>query len=126
MSEIVAIFTPDRCQPPIASKARMSFDNVTLKAGTNQLTSEQLEVLRKHPDYPRFERLKAIELVGKPDIVDISEAIELSQFSIEDAQRIISASSDITGLTEALQKETRAKVRATLTIRVNELNSGVI
>jgi hypothetical protein len=40
----------------------MYFDNIPLKSGENQLSQQELERLRKHPDYIRYKNLGGIAI----------------------------------------------------------------
>lgn len=125
----VLIFNPERCQPAMNPGATMSLDEVQLSAGTNELTSEQMQKVQQHPDYARFEKLRAIELVEKSEIVDPlanSEIIDLSGYSIEAAQSIINATNNVETLDSWLKNESRAKVRSTIATRIAQLKEGSI
>lgn len=123
----VLIFYPERCQPLMSPTSSMAFDSVVLSAGTNELTSNAIELIQKHPDYARFAKLKAIEIIEKSEVVDLqtnSDITDLSAYAIEQAQTIINSTSDLDTLDSWLKSETRQKVRATIATRITQVKSG--
>lgn len=105
----------------------MAFDSVVLSAGTNELTTDAIELIQKHPDYARFAKLKAIEVIEKSEVVDLqinSDITDLSAYAIEQAQTIINSTSDLDTLDSWLKSETRQKIRATIATRITQVKSG--
>lgn len=123
------IFYPDRTIPPMDKSARMSFDEIELVAGTNNLSAEQIEALQKHPDLARFIKLKAIELIESSEEIEpsINSSIpDLSAYAVEDAQKLVMETVDLATLENWQNSETRKTVKSTLATRISQLKSGVI
>lgn len=123
----VVIFHPERCQPALSPTASMAFDSIELKAGTNELTAETLKLVQEHPDFQRFVKLQAIELIEKSEIVDPqinTQVTDLSSYAIEQAQSIVNNTNDLETLDLWLKSETRPKVRTTIATRITQLKSG--
>lgn len=107
--------------------ASIAFDSVELRAGTNELTPNAIELVQKHPDFQRFSKLMAIELVEKSEIVDLqinTEVTDLSAYAVEQAQSIVNNTSDLDTLDAWLKSETRPKVRTTIATRITQVKSG--
>lgn len=125
----VVIFYPDKSIPPQRGNATLSFDSVELRAGVNSLSSDQLQLLQQHPDFARFQNLKAIELVVHADTVEPlanSEITDLGVYDIDQAATVVNNTNDLTILNSWLKTETRKPIRAIIATRINQLKSGMI
>lgn len=127
MSQAI-IFYPDRAVPAMAASARLSFDKIELVAGINNLLPEQIEVLQQHPDFTRYVNLKAIELIESSDIIEPSintEVLNLGLLNVEDAQKIVMETVDVTTLEHWQVTESRKTVKSTIATRLMQIKSGV-
>lgn len=125
----VVIFYPDKVIPALNPSARLSFDAVELQAGTNALPPDQLEALQKHPDFSRYQSLKAIELVSESEEVDPNanaEIVDLGIYDADQAVKIVNSTNDLAVLDAWLKTETRKTIRSAIATRINQLKSGLI
>jgi len=124
----VVIFYPEKCQPPMKPGAGLAFDMIALTAGTNALEETQIQELQKHPDYQRFYRLKAIELVQESEEVDPTantQIIDLGFYAVEEASTVINSTVDLMTLDAWLKTEQRKAVRTTIATRISQLKQGL-
>lgn len=125
----LVIFHPDKSIPPQREGATLSFDAVELRAGVNSLPPDQLETLQKHPDFARFQKLKAIELVEKSEEIDPqanSEIADLGVYDADQAVKLVNNTNDLDILDGWLKTETRKPIRTAIATRINQLKSGMV
>lgn len=107
----------------------MAFDSVVLNAGTNLLSPDELMALQGHPDFARFAKKRALELVESSDTVDPTtntEIVDLGAYSVEEAQTIINSTVDNAALEVWLKSEQRKAVRSSLSTRIAQLKAGIV
>lgn len=124
----IVIFYPERCQPPMKPGASLSFDTIVLTAGANALEELRIQELQKHPDYQRFSKLKAIELVQQSEVVDPmanTQIVDLDSYAVEEASTVINSTVDLTTLDAWLKVEQRKSVRTIIATRINQLKQGL-
>jgi hypothetical protein len=61
MAQIILDFEPTVIYT--TTTATMYFDSIPLKSGKNQLSQQDLETLRRHPDYIKYKNLGAIAII---------------------------------------------------------------
>lgn len=91
------------------------------------MTADAVKLVQEHPDFQRFAKLRAIELIEKAEIVDLeinTKVTDLSSYAIEQAQSIVNNTNDLDTLDSWLKSETRSKVRATIATRITQVKSG--
>ena len=125
----VVIFYPEKCHPHMKPGAGLAFDTIALTAGTNALQETQIQELQKHPDYQRFYKLKAIEIVQESEEVDPTantQIIDLGSYAVEEASTVINSTVDLMTLDAWLKTEQRKAVRTTIATRINQLKQGLV
>ena len=55
-AKIQLTFYPDKLRPPLNPQASFRMDSLELQAGENSLSSDEFELLKKHPDFEFFVR----------------------------------------------------------------------
>jgi hypothetical protein len=124
----VIAFYPSRCVPP--SEAAHGFDGFYLQPGMNyNVPEDSIALLTKHPDYPRYQKWKAIEIITPEqlDVEDItltltqSDALNLSAYAEDDAEGMVLQAESVDQLTQWLATETRRKVRTKINQRIAAL-----
>jgi hypothetical protein len=106
----------------------LSFDKIALVAGTNALDETKIQQLQEHPDYQRFSKLKAIEVVQQSETIDPmanTEIIDLGSYAIEEAATVINSTVDLMALDAWLKTEQRKSVRTSIATRINQLKQGL-
>ncbi len=124
----IVIFYPERCLPTMKSGAVLAFDSIALTAGTNALEEAKIQQLQEHPDYQRFSKLKAIELVQQSETIDPmanTEIVDLGSYAVEEASSIVNSTVDLTTLDAWLKVEQRKSVRGIIATRINQLKQGL-
>jgi len=125
----VVIFSPEKCQPRMKPGAVLAFDSIALVAGTNALGATKIQQLQEHPDYQRFSKLKAIELVQQSETIDPmanTEIVDLGSYAIEDSATVINSTVDLMTLDAWLKVEQRKSVRTMIATRISQLKQGLV
>lgn len=120
------LFYPQRCFPPSASTHM--FDRIALNPGRNLLSEEVIAQLQSHPSYPKYETWKAIEVVrNAPTEIELGVATptsSLSELSVEDAEKLVEFSRDVSELEGWLAVEKRTTLRRAINKRITAIKGG--
>jgi hypothetical protein len=122
------IFRPKNCNPELGPKTKIWFDNIMLSPGARNLLSDsELETLISHPDFPRYENWKAIEVKG--EAVEVLESApgaadypaSLAEYSVDEAEDIVNEVDDPEVLRAWFEQETRVTLRKILARQIEEI-----
>lgn len=118
------LFYPQRCYPP--SNATHMFDRLGLAPGRNVLSETQIAQLKSHPSYPRYETWKAIDFIGEaPQTIELEGSTpSLSGMSVEDAEKLVELSHDVSELEGWLKLESRVTLRRAINKRITAIKGG--
>lgn len=109
--------------------AVLAFDSIALVAGTNALDDSKIQKLQEHPDYQRFFKLKAIEIVQQSEKVNPlanTEIIDLGSYAVDEAASVINSTVDLITLDSWLKTEQRKLVRTMIATRITQLKQGLV
>lgn len=127
------IYRPEKACPPCSDLHRVSFDGVILKPGMNQvgsgLTEEEAQKLLQHPDLARYKEWNAIEVIEASDRPketnpNQNEGQDLSQYSPEQAEKMVFETVNSDLLKKWLKTETRPDIRKAINRKLAEIKAG--
>jgi hypothetical protein len=137
---MIAILNPNKINPPrkgnvvFSTKKRVPSDEgtrleaieATLTPGKNELTDEQLELIKAHPDYPQYKQWGAVELVEPTATIEPVTVESLAQYNEDDAIKLIHLSVDLDQLKGWAKVEKRRPVLAALNAHRTKVESGQV
>ena len=127
MSNLINIFyRPDRLG--IARSGPVRFDKIAFTSrGNNPKTAEELETLRKHPEFRRYEELGAMSVKQVPEVLPVAADAtlpDLSELNASEAAEVITETFDKALLQKWLAVEKRVGVLRELNSRIQDIDAG--
>lgn len=132
------IYRPHNMVPPRGSKAKVRMDTVTLKPGNNHLAPDKLAIVKSHPDYPNYVDLRILELVSPESEANLAPLtmlgnapVNLDAYKVEDAERLIGATTDLKVLeqwqmAESNRKPPRKTIMSLLSQRIADVKNAIL
>lgn len=129
LSKQIVFFRPSRCFPPRRGRIQFAGDGfrIKLEQGSNELSPQEVQDLRSHPDFEQYSKWQAIEISQpKEEIVSAAPvaSVDLSIYNVDEAEEIVEQTHAVKTLELWLEKESRVTLRKAINKRITAIKEG--